>query len=124
MSDIGYAKFDFTSTNSPVILTTTSSICEGSACTTSLSVVSFLCSITFTTPLAALGGVAVGEGVIEVNVVVNVVVVVVVPSWQHTESGLRLQLTILILQIKGIWQRDCAGRSDRSRYRGRWDLEY
>ena len=59
MSDIGYTKFDLTSTTSPVILTRTSSICEGSAFTTSLYVVSFLCSITFFTYSAALGGVIV-----------------------------------------------------------------
>ena len=101
-------KIDFTSIASPVIFTTTSSICDGSACTASLPVVSFFCSITLTTPSAALGG---------------VVVVVVVISWQHTESGLSLQSTFLILQMKGIRQRDCAGRSDSRRYRGRWDLE-
>ena len=111
MSDIVIAKFDFTSTASPVILITTSSICEGSACTTSLPVVSFLCSITFFTSSDALG------------VVVVVVVVVVVTCRQHTESGLRLQSTFLILQMKGIRQRDCAGRSDRSKHRGRWYLQ-
>ena len=97
-------EFYFTSTASPVIVTTTSSICGGCACTTSLPMVSFLCSVTF-------------------FVALRVVVVVVVIFWQHTESGLRLQLTFLILQIKGIRQRDCAGRRDSSRYRERWGLE-
>ena len=76
----------------------------------------------------ALGGEVVGVvvivGVVVVlTVVIVVVVVIVVRCWQHTESCLRLQSTFLILQMNGIWQRDCAGRSNSSKYRGRWGLE-